>query len=762
MQRYCKYLILLLSGLTFSLTAMASVEKLLSTEESLVDTTIVVDRVQVSAVKQGMVLRSEPIAATIVGERTVARRQISALKHLADMVPNLHIPDYGSRMTSSVYVRGLGARIDQPAVGMTVDNVPLMQKNSFDMELMDIERIEVLRGPQSTLYGRNTMGGVVNIYTLSPFNYQGSRIKAEYSSGNTRRFHASIYEKFGERFATSVSAHSLASDGLFRNALTGKKCDWEEFEGGNWKLQFRNNKGLRIENTLAYSDGKQGGYPYAFIGGRSEGEPGVKIGQIAYNDRCGYERLTITDGLTIQYEQPRYSITSITSYQYTNDQMTMDNDFLPLDYFTLRQGIREQVITEDLLFRSRGDRAYNYLFGFYGFYRYNHMNAPVHFKEEGINEMIFAAANTASGGRVQLTALQPMPLHSDFENPNYGGALYHESAWRFGRFEAKAGLRIESEQTELRHYNWGSLQFHQKVSMPQMPFPVEKDSAVEIEESGKLKKAYTELLPKFSLIYRFDAQRNLYLSVSRGFKAGGFNTQLFSDILKEQLQSKAMGSEYAMKDIVSYKPEYSWNYEFGGHFSCAEGLVRGDMALFLIQVEDQQLTTFPDANSTGRMMTNAGRTRSMGGEVALQIHPSRNFEIDLAYGYTHATFRRYNDGKSDFEGNYLPYVPRQTLSTGITWTIPTGVAWLGDLVLHGGLRSAGKIYWDEANTLEQPFYTLFDGSIRIEHARYAIDFWGKNLAEKQYDLFYFESIGNRFVQRGKPRILGITLSINFY
>lgn len=744
----------------FSLTATAE-NHTTPIEEPTIDTTIVVDGVQVSAVKQGMVLRSAPIASTIVGERTAARRHITALKNLTDLVPNLHIPDYGSRMTSSIYVRGLGARIDHPAIGMTIDNIPLMQKNSFDMELMDIERIEVLRGPQSTLYGRNTMGGVVNIYTLSPFNYQGSRIQASYSSGNSRSLQASIYGKFSEKFAMSIAAVTRSSDGFYDNRLTGKDADWERITGEIWKMQYRNGKGLRIENTLMTTQSEQGGYPYTFIGGRSEGQAGVTLGQIAYNDPCGYERTTISDGLTIQYEQPRYSLTSITSYQYTNDQMTMDNDFLPLNYFTLEQGIREQVVTEDVVFRSRGDRRYNYLFGLYGFYRYNKMEAPVVFKEEGINALIFAAANEATHGMVQLTALDQMPLHSDFENPNYGAALYHESSLTWGNFEVKAGLRVENERTELRHHNYGALKFHQKISMPQMPFPMEKDNSVEIDYSGKLKKSYTELLPKFSLLYRFDEQRNLYLSVSRGFKAGGFNTQLFSDIMKEQLQSKAMGGEYEEKDIFSYKPEYSWNYEVGGHFSCADGIVRGDFALFWIDVEDQQLTVFPDADATGRMMTNAGRTRSLGGEYAMQLHPTSNLQLDFAYGYTEATFRRYADGKADYKGKCVPYVPDQTLSAGITWTIPTGVKWLGDVVLHGGLRHTGTIYWDEANSVRQSPYTLFDASVRIEHPHYAIDFWGKNLGDKCYDVFYFESIGNRFVQRGKPQVFGATVSIFF-
>ena len=88
------------------------------------------------------------------------------------------------------------------------------------------------------------------------------------------------------------------------------------------------------------------------------------------------------------------------------------------------------------------------------------------------------------------------------------------------------------------------------------------------------------------------------------------------------------------------------------------------------------------------------------------------------------------------------------------------MSWLGEVVLSGSLRGTGRIYWDEANTLSQPFYTLFDASVRLEHARYTLDLWGRNLGDKRYDVFYFESIGNRFVQRGRPQQFGITLSIH--
>ncbi|MFI3281569.1 MAG: TonB-dependent receptor plug domain-containing protein, partial [Rikenellaceae bacterium] len=156
-----------------------------ATDEPQIDTLINVDQVSVSTIKQGLNLYRQPVAATTISMEEVERRGIKEIKDISLAVPNMHIPDYGSRTTSSIYIRGLGARIDQPVMGLNVDNVPILNKNAFDSEVMDIERVEVLRGPQSTLYGRNTMGGVMNIYTLSPFNYQGVRVGAEYSSGNT-------------------------------------------------------------------------------------------------------------------------------------------------------------------------------------------------------------------------------------------------------------------------------------------------------------------------------------------------------------------------------------------------------------------------------------------------------------------------------------------------------------------------------------------------------------------------------------------------
>ena len=430
------------------------------------DTTITVDKVQITAIKQGLVLRSEPVASTIVGSRDISRRHVDALAELSQQVPNLHIPDYGSRMTSSIYVRGLGARIDQPVIGLNIDNVPVLNKDNFDTELAEVERIEVLRGPQSTLYGRNTMGGVINIYTLSPLAWQGVRLMAEYGNGASARIRASLYEKLTPEVGMSVSGYYTRSNGFFTNDYTGERCDREQLGGGRWRTLWDNGRGLRLDNTFSFSVLDQGGYPYAYAGEEPlvlDGREVIRPGQIACNDPCSYRRTLLNDGLTVRYDADAFTVSSITSYQYSDDAMTLDQDFLPLSYFTLTQARTEHSLTEDLVFRSRDDHAYRWLFGAFGFYRHTRMEAPVHFKRTGIEELILRNANTNPDLLYGIEA-EELPLESYFRMPVYGAALYHESRYALGRWLFTAGIRADFEHTRLRYRSRAELDYTLRVT----------------------------------------------------------------------------------------------------------------------------------------------------------------------------------------------------------------------------------------------------------------------------------------------------------
>ena len=251
--------------------------------------------------------------------------------------------------------------------------------------------------------------------------------------------------------------------------------------------------------------------------------------------------------------------------------------------------------------------------------------------------------------------------------------------------------------------------------------------------------------------------------MAKGYKAGGFNTQMFSDVLQQKLMRfMGIGSSYDVDKIVGYKPEKAWNYELGGHFECWEHRVKSDIDVFYLDCRDRQLTVFPDGTTTGRVMTNAGKTRSWGAEVTMTVTPWANTGLTVNYGYCNAKFRNYNDGKADYKGNYVPYSPSNTLYVDAYHTIDLdrGSKVFNTLTLDANMSAAGPIYWNEANSLKQPFYALLGASATLAGQHYSLEVWGRNLTDTKYSTFYFVSIKHEFLQRGRGFALGATLRVN--
>ncbi len=714
--------------------------------------TLSLGEVTVTAIKQSADLRTQATALTVIGRQEAERNQVLSVKTAADLVPNLFIPDYGSRMTSTVYVRGIGTRIDQPAVGLTIDNVPVMTKENYDFDLMDIARFEVLRGPQNTLYGRNTLGGLMNVYTLSPLNYQGSRAVIEGANHGTWRVGASHYGLLKENLGFSISAQYNNTKGEFTNQHNGKRCDWERMFSARAKIEWRNADGWYVSNVASVSTSRQGGYPYEW----------VETGNIAYNDTCFYRRTSVMDGLTIRKAFDAFTLSSITSYQYLDDNMTLDQDFTVNDYFTLTQARREHAVTQDFIARSHEkSEGYNWLIGASGFYRRYKMDAPVTFYNYGIEQFIENHVNEAIPEYPIAWDTRSFVLGSHFTSPSWGAALYHESTYRWGQWTLQAGVRLDYEHARL---NYRSVTHTGYTTYILATGSVFSHEPIDIDEHGTLDKDFFNILPNVSITWQPWAGKNhtVFLAASHGSKAGGFNTQMFSDVLQQRLMGlMGIGLQYDVDKMVGYKPEKAWNYELGGHFECWGGRVQSDLGVFFMDCRDRQLTVFPPGTTTGRMMTNAGKTHSWGAEFAMSVSPTDLTHFNMSYGFTHATFKDYNDGKVDHSGNRVPYAPMHTLFAEASHAIKVGGDWNKLLTLAANVRATGDIYWDEANTLRQPFYALLGASITWQQEHYSLQLWGRNLTDTGYKTFYFVSIQHPFLQRGHGRQLGATLRLTF-
>lgn len=704
--------------------------------------------VEVLGVKQ--MPQAGELPVTRLDRRTITLLGIDAVKDLGDIVPNLYTPSYGSRMTSSIYIRGLGSRIDQAVVGLNIDGVPYLNKDTYDFDLPDINSIEVLRGAQSVLNGRNAMAGQINIYTLSPRDFQGYRFMLEYGKANDIKASAGAYLKLSDRLFTSLSAYYGHTDGFWHNEYNGRKVGLENNGSIRWKTVFSPSKSHTITNTAAFSIGRQSGYPYA----------STTTGKIAYNDTCYYRRNLFSDGLTVAWKGKRVVVTSLTSIQYLDDNMTLDQDFTPADYFTLTQRRHELTFTEDLF--TKGTRGkYSWLGGVFGFYRRTRMWAPVTFYNTGIAQLIEDKRNEMNPDYPISWDNRSFPLGSEFTTPTGGFALYHESTYSIDDWTFELGLRWDVEKTSCTYYSDADASYTTWQILPdgnKIPF---SNTPVNIHDSGKLSQTFNELLPKI-VVTRTLPFGSAYISFTKGYKSGGFNSQMFSDVLQQRvMETMGIPMIYKVDDIVSYRPETSWNYEIGLKANALDNRLSAEATGFFIDCRDQQLTVFPPGTVTGRIMTNAGRTRSFGLELSAKYSPIDALHFSASYGYTNATFRQYNNGRENFRGKRVPYAPAHTIFASLTWNTPWQPGGLRT-ELNANMRGAGDIMWNEQNTLSQPFYVLPGASFTLRADRWSLKLWGENLSNTGYDTFYFLSMGNSFTQRGNPITFGATLRLNIF
>ena len=692
-------------------------------------------------------------SSTSLRRAELENRHLTSVKELSALAPNFFQPDYGSRMTSSMYVRGFGSRIDQPVVGMNVDGVPVMNKNSYDFEFFDIDRVQVLRGAQSALYGRNTSGGAINVYTLSPLNYQGKRLSLEYGTANDIRLKASHYAKHGGSFGWSVGVAYNHSDGYFKNSELGKNCDGGDNAALRFRLQWLPSENLSIDNTASLGYVDEGGWAYGAYNTETK-----EVAPVAYNDECSYKRFEISEGLVVKYYFDHATLSSTTGYRYMDDRMRIDNDFLPLDYFSMGQFQKEHSLTQEVVIKLRDTGCFNLMGGVFGFYKNNKMSAPVHFKQYGIENLIIKNANenyyhNLSGDRELSFKEDNFVIYDDFVIPTFGVAAFVQGGVSIGGFNVNAGLRID--------YEYSSMSYDSRATVHYSTYKDLHDCK-ELNTVFKGSRAVDalELLPSLSVSYGGD-WGNVYASARKGFKAGGFNTQLFSDILQQKMMGELVGNDQDVDaSSTVYHPEENWTYELGTHLSpLANGNLDISATLFYIDCRNQQLTAFPQGMSTGRMMSNAGRSFSAGAELSAR-YVLGDITFDAGFGYTHAEFVKYNRGDVDLSGKILPYAPRETYSLNVAYRLPVSRSFADVFVLNVGWNGVGRTFWNEENTLLQPFYSLLSASLVWEKGCWGASLWGKNLLNEKYNTFYFRSIGNDFFAQGKPLRFGASIHVN--
>jgi outer membrane receptor protein involved in Fe transport len=393
-----------------------------------------------------------------------------------------------------------------------------------------------------------------------------------------------------------------------------------------------------------------------------------------------------------------------------------------------------------------------------------------------------AAALIARMGGCQIDmSMQTIP--GFFRTPQTNLALFHESHFVLtDRLTATLGLRYDLTRTAIDYWTRGDVVLSEDVMGQHV------DAQVASLLQHKDHNIYRQLLPKAGLLYRYDRSgSNVYATVSKGYRAGGFNMQMFSDILQAELQGSAQQARGQMElphdeidyaniaHTISYKPETSWNFELGTHANLFDGALQADLGAYYIQVRNQQLSVMAGNYGFGRMMVNAGKSYSCGIEASLRGSAfDDRLSWTASYGYTHAVFKEYTDSVKvggvntavSYRDKRVPFVPVHTFSASADYRFATPqCSALQAVVVGANVQAQGRTYWDEANSYQQHFYATLGMHADAQFRHLTVGFWLRNLDNVHYNTFAVQSAATgqlfTFAQLGNPVQAGVDVRLHF-
>ncbi|HKK68587.1 MAG TPA: TonB-dependent receptor, partial [Bacteroidales bacterium] len=514
------------------------------------------------------------------------------------------------------------------------------------------------------------------------------------------------YNKVGDKFGYSLSANYLHRDGYYLNSYMDEQVDKVHSFGARNKLTWRPDSRLEITNIVSMENSYEGGYPYAMLNDSLQAADDIN-----YNQPSSYNRMLFSDAFLMRYNTENFEIQSTTAYQFLDDQQNIDQDFTYDSLYFVVQEQQQHMISQELILRSPKNKRYSWLFGAYGFMqRFNkHVDVDIYQRN--------------------------MTVFKKYDKTIGGAALFHQSTYNdflFNNLSLTAGIRLDFEKNVLDYI------YDIDVAGTFMP----QTDTIYPDLS------YTEILPKVALNYKFN-RSSIYAVVAKGYKTGGFNSTFYKD------------------EDLFFNPEYSWSYEIGTKSVLFGNTLYADLSLFYIDWQNQQIyqPAFYRDNTPapGSLLKNAGRSASKGGEITLKSIPIYGFSPTFSYGFTHATFTEHMvDDATDYSGNFIPYVPMHTVNAQVKKNIYLkNNNFIDKIEMIMMYRGVGDIWWNEENFYKTDYYSLLNAKIGFSRGKLAFELWGKNLLAADYQAFYFQAIGNQYIQSGKPLHFGMNLKYEF-
>lgn len=647
------------------------------------DPSFALEEIVVTARKREERLLDVPDAITAFTATAIERSGLRSVNDVSALVPNFSIVQGQQPGTEFINMRGVGQiRNGEPPVAMVIDGVQLSSGYQITQDLFDVERIEVLKGPQGSVYGRNALGGAINITTRMPTNELEGGVRASYGTGRDWRASANISGPIVEdRLLVRLSGSFRDFRGDIDNVTLDEKVNFDKLK--NFRARVIGYLSETVSLDLRYTrvDQEAGAAWYSFV------PPGASINEtipVTANVRGEARRVLNDLSAKLDVEMPFATFTSITAYSRVRSDIYEDFDFLPFDFLEAEQPLRQKAWSQEFRLTSNDDGPLEWLVGGYYLDTNRDLDSEIY-------------AMPGAGG-----VLFPFPIpertlfsatRSSDDNKAY--ALFGQLSYRVvPDLELTASLRYDVDDRSIL-------------------------DRVTLEEFDETFKA---LQPKFQAAWFMADDAMAYLSVGRGFRSGGFNPN----------------------DRITrvFDKETNWNFEVGGKFAFADNRVALNAAAFHTRVNDRQVYNLDLLTAAQTIANPIPRAEIFGFEVDMAARVTEGLELQAALGVMDTKIKRYDPTvylglpiAGDFTGNKLPQTAHLSYAFAAQYTLPV----TDDLrlIARGEVNGdGGSYYWEIDNADRREYITLVNARLSAEYRDFTLTGYVTNLLKHDYNLEY--------------------------
>lgn len=679
---------------------------LVELNKQLAEVVVTADKVETN-------LQKTPIAVTALNAKQLQEYRVWTISDLTALAPSTFTVEHGNSTGSNfLNIRGAMGFSNDQAVATYVDGVYQFDYFSAPLNFSNIERVEILRGPQGTLYGRNAFGGVLNVITKKPVNKTGGFAEIDFGNYGQQRYSVGFnIPLVKDKLFMSAGFQSNNRGAVYNNpTLNTKNFDHHNAYSGNLNLKYLASEKWTIDwNTRYENDKDKGAYPWAASDSDARANPYTSFSNWDNTER----RTNFNTSLALKYYGHKYNFTSITSFVDYHIWFPgrYDFDFTSYQLISGNTWSKQHQLTQEFRFSSAANAGkFKWTAGSFLFGEKTTNGSATYFDQD------YALYDPNA----------PYASISNGKRNAYGVAFYGQATFAVtSKFDITTGARYDVERRELTQNS-----------------AFEKDDVITpLTADSTTKKIFNAFTPKVILSYKLTENTMVYGSYAKGFRVGGFN---FGNPL-----------------YPTYKPEKSDNYEIGIKNNLLNNKLKINLTAFFFQQKDQQVSTSRDGINYASL--NVGDMDNYGLELEASALPAKNLQIDWTASTSHSEYKKLElfdvatNAVKNYKGNKAINNPALQSMLAAQYGLPfSKSAQNFKAFIRGEFRYIGEYQLDFVNAYQQDAYGMFNARAGVTSNHFDIAVWVRNLNDVRYMAY-----GYGAYLMGSPRMWGITLTGKF-